>query len=91
MLSLAYVLGMAITYAAAGIAAGMTGTLLSAACRTPGCSACFALVFVVLSFSMFGFYELQLPTSCRARCRKKPGHLQGRLAARRHRWARCRR
>ena len=76
-LSLAYVLGMAVTYAAAGVAAGMTGTLLSAALQSPWVLSAFALVFVVLSFSMFGFYELQLPTSLQSKLSEESGHLQG--------------
>jgi thiol:disulfide interchange protein DsbD len=76
-LSLAYVLGMAVTYAAAGVAAGMTGTLLSAALQNPWVLGSFALVFVVLSFSMFGFYELQLPTSLQSKLSEESGHLQG--------------
>jgi thioredoxin:protein disulfide reductase len=76
-LSLAYVLGMAITYAAAGVAAGMTGTLLSAALQNPWVLGSFALVFVVLSFSMFGFYELQLPTALQSKLSEESGHLQG--------------
>jgi thiol:disulfide interchange protein DsbD len=76
-LSLTYVLGMAITYAAAGVAAGMTGTLLSAALQNPWVLGSFALVFVVLSFSMFGFYELQLPTSLQSKLSEESGHLQG--------------
>ena len=76
-LSLAYVLGMAVTYAAAGVAAGMTGTLLSAALQSPWVLGAFALVFVVLSFSMFGFYELQLPTSLQSKLSEESGHLQG--------------
>ena len=59
-LALTYVLGMAVTYSAAGIAAGMTGTLLAAALQSPWVLGGFALVFVVLSFSMFGFYESAL-------------------------------
>jgi thiol:disulfide interchange protein DsbD len=77
MLSLAYVLGMAITYAAAGIAAGMTGTLLSAALQNAWVLGSFALVFVVLSFSMFGFYELQLPTFLQSKMSEEAGHLKG--------------
>lgn len=77
MLSLAYVLGMAITYAAAGIAAGMTGTLLSAALQSPWVLGSFALIFVVLSFSMFGFYELQLPTFLQSKMSEEAGHLKG--------------
>jgi thiol:disulfide interchange protein DsbD len=76
-LSLTYVLGMAVTYAAAGVAAGMTGTLLSAALQNPWVLGSFALVFVVLSFSMFGFYELQLPTSLQSKLSEESGHLQG--------------
>ena len=76
-LSLTYVLGMALTYAAAGVAAGMTGTLLSAALQSPWVLAAFAFVFVVLSFSMFGFYELQLPTALQSKLSDEAGHLQG--------------
>ena len=76
-LSLAYVLGMAVTYAAAGVAAGLTGTLLSAALQNAWVLGAFALVFVVLSFSMFGFYELQLPTALQSKLSEESGHLQG--------------
>jgi thiol:disulfide interchange protein DsbD len=76
-LSMAYVLGMAVTYAAAGVAAGLTGTLVSAALQNPWVLGSFALVFVVLSFSMFGFYELQLPTSVQSKLSEEAGHLQG--------------
>ena len=76
-LSLAYVLGMAVTYAAAGIAAGLTGTLISSALQNAWVLGSFALVFVVLSFSMFGFYELQLPTALQSKLSEESGHLQG--------------
>jgi thiol:disulfide interchange protein DsbD len=66
-LSLAYVLGMAIMYAAAGVAAGLSGTLLSSALQNPGVLGAFALIFVVLAMSMFGFYELQLPAALQSR------------------------
>jgi len=58
LLSLAYVLGMALTYAAVGVAAGLSGSLLSNALQTPAVLGSFAAVFVLLSLSMFGFYEL---------------------------------
>ena len=76
-LSMAYVLGMAVTYAAAGVAAGLSGTLISAALQNPWVLGSFALVFVVLSFSMFGFYELQLPTALQSKLSEESGHLQG--------------
>jgi thiol:disulfide interchange protein DsbD len=76
-LSLAYVLGMAITYAAAGVAAGLTGTLLAAALQNPWVLGGFALVFVALSLSMFGFYELQLPTFLQSKVSEEASHLRG--------------
>lgn len=76
-LSIAYVLGMAITYAAVGVAAGLSGTLLTAALQNVWVLSAFALVFVVLSLSMFGFYELQLPTSLQSKLSEESGHLQG--------------
>ena len=60
-LSLFYVLGMALTYTIAGVAAGLSGTLLSAFLQNPWVLSAFALIFVFLAFSMFGFYELQMP------------------------------
>jgi thioredoxin:protein disulfide reductase len=62
VLSLIYVLGMAVTYAAAGVAAGLSGAMLAAALQNPWVLGAFALVFVALALSMFGMYELQLPS-----------------------------
>ena len=66
-LSIAYVLGMAITYAAAGVAAGLSGGLLASSLQNPWVLGAFALVFVLLALSMFGFYELQLPSGLQSR------------------------
>ncbi len=82
VLSLAYVLGMAVTYALAGVAAGMTGTMLSAALQNVWVLSAFAVLFVLLSLSMFGFYELQLPSAVQSRLastasHEKGGHLGG--------------
>ena len=82
MLSLAYVLGMALTYAAAGVAAGYSGNLISNAMQTPWVLGSFAAVFVLLSLSMFGFYEFQLPTALQSKLsntsnRLHGGHLSG--------------
>ena len=60
-LSFAYVLGMALAYSAAGIAAAYSGTLLASLLQNAWVLGLFALVFVALAFSMFGFYDLQLP------------------------------
>lgn len=77
ILSLSYVLGMAITYAAAGVAAGLSGDLISSALQTPWVLGSFAAVFVVLSLSMFGFYELQLPSSWQSKLSETSNHLHG--------------
>lgn len=76
-LSLAYVLGMAITYAAAGVAAGFSGTLLATSLQNPWVLGGFALIFVVLSLSMFGFYELQLPTFLQSKVSEEASHIKG--------------
>jgi len=61
MLSSAYVVGMALAYALAGIAAAYSGSLLAAALQNAWVLGGFAAIFVLLALSMFGFYELQLP------------------------------
>lgn len=76
-LSLAYVLGMASTYAAAGVAAGFSGTLLASSLQSPWVLSVFALIFVVLSLSMFGFYELQLPTFLQSTVSEEVSHIKG--------------
>ena len=60
-LSLIYVLGMALTFAAVGVIAGLTGFLISALLQNPWVIGFFSLIFVLLALSMFGFYELQIP------------------------------
>ena len=67
MLSLIYVLAMALTYTVAGVLAGLFGANLAAAFQDPWIVSAFALVFVLLALSMFGFYDLQIPTSWQAR------------------------
>ena len=62
-LSVAYVLGMALSYTLAGVAAGLSGNLLSQSLQSPLVLGLTALLFVVLAFSMFGFYELKLPNA----------------------------
>ena len=63
MLSLAYVLGMAFTYTAAGIAAGAIGQgfNLQATFNQPWIVALFSLLFVVLAASMLGLFTIEMP------------------------------
>jgi len=67
ILSSIYVLGMAVTYAIAGVIAGLSGQNLTVAMQNPTVLFSFATLFVLLSLSMFGFYELQLPAFLRDR------------------------
>jgi thiol:disulfide interchange protein DsbD len=77
VLSAAYVLGMAITYTIAGVVAGKSGALISAALQNAWVLGTFALLFVALSFSMFGFYELQMPTFIQSRLTETSNKMQG--------------
>ncbi|GAA0686295.1 protein-disulfide reductase DsbD [Marinobacterium maritimum] len=82
LLSLVYVLAMALTYTLAGIAAGLFGANLQAAFQNPWIIGSFSAVFVLLAFSMFGFYDLQLPSALQSRLsnashRQKGGTLTG--------------
>ncbi len=77
ILSLAYVLGMAITYAAAGIAAGFSGSLISNALQIPWVLGSFAGLFVLLSLSMFGLYELQMPSAIQSKLSETSNNLHG--------------
>lgn len=63
IMSTVYVLAMALTYTIAGVVAGLFGENLQAAFQNAWILGSFAIVFVALSFSMFGFYDLQLPNS----------------------------
>lgn len=82
VLSLTYILPMAATYAALGVAAALAGANLQAIMQTPWVLGAFAAVFVALALSMFGVYELQLPAGLRDRLsntsnRQRGGSLGG--------------
>lgn len=62
-LSITYVLAMALTYAVAGVFAGLAGSYLQAFLQSPWVIIIVCALFVGLAFSLFGFYELRLPAS----------------------------
>jgi thiol:disulfide interchange protein DsbD len=66
-LAASYSLGMAVVYTAFGVAAGLAGEGLAAALQNPWVLGAFALGLVALSLSMFGVYNLQLPSSIAGR------------------------
>ncbi|MGB0894159.1 MAG: protein-disulfide reductase DsbD [Parashewanella sp.] len=60
-LSMAYVQGMAITYSALGLIVASAGLKYQAALQSPVVLLVIATLFIVLSLSMFGLYDLKLP------------------------------
>jgi len=76
-LSLTYVLGMAITYTAIGVVAALSGAFISAALQHPWVLAAFAAIFVALAASMFGLYDLQLPSALHAKAHAASAKLRG--------------
>lgn len=69
-LASAYSLGMALVYTTLGLAAGLAGEGFAAALQTPWAIGGFALLLAGFALSMFGVYELRLPSQL-------TGHLTG--------------
>jgi thiol:disulfide interchange protein DsbD len=69
LLSLVYVLAMAVTYAIAGAVAGFYGNEFNIQIwfQDPIILSVFAAIFVLLALSMFGFYDLQIPAAIQSR------------------------
>lgn len=81
-LSLAYVLGMALTYTIAGAVFAAAGQQAQAFFQKPWIIVLFAGLFVLLAFAMFGVFNLQLPAGLQARLadagnKQKQGTLVG--------------
>ncbi|WP_018623412.1 protein-disulfide reductase DsbD [Kangiella aquimarina] len=70
-LALSYTQAMAIVYTIFGVLVALAGQSLSGYLQSPGFVIGAAIVFVLLSLSMFGFYELQLPSSLQAKLAEK--------------------
>ena len=76
-LSAAYALGMALVYTALGVAAGLAGEGLAATLQTPAVLATFAALLVLMSLSMFGVYQLQVPAALQGWLAEGSGRLRG--------------
>ncbi len=63
LLSLSYTQAVAITYAIMGIVVALIGKNFTAELQSPGFVLAAAIVFVLLSLSMFGLYEIKLPSA----------------------------
>lgn len=81
-LAFSYSLGMALVYTALGVAAGLAGEGLAAALQNIWVLTAFAAGLVALSLSMFGVYELRLPSALTASLSQASGRLPaGRVAS----------
>lgn len=69
-LSLVYVLSMSVAYTIAGVIAGIFGANLQVALQNPYVLVIFALIFVALAFSMFGYFEIRLPQALQTKVNK---------------------
>jgi len=71
LVSVVYVLSMSVTYTIAGVLAGLFGGNIQALFQNPYVIVSFSLVFVLLALSMFGFFEIGLPSSIQTKLTKK--------------------
>jgi thiol:disulfide interchange protein DsbD len=81
-LAFSYVMGMAIVYTGAGVAAAAAGMQLQATFNQPWILILISLLFVALALGMFGVYDLQMPSSIQTRMaaasgRQKSGTMIG--------------
>ena len=66
-LAFIYVMGMALIYTAAGVAAAAAGLQLQATFNQPWVLILFSSLFVALAFGMFGAFDLQMPSAIQSR------------------------
>ena len=62
LLSLVYVISMSLAYAIAGVIAGIFGANLQSALQNPWAIGIFSAIFVALALSMFGYFEIKIPS-----------------------------
>ncbi len=72
-----YVLGTAVTYAAMGWLAGATGEQLQAYFQNVWAIGILAAVFVLMALSMFGLYEIQMPSAIQSRLQNRTSGFGG--------------
>ena len=77
LLSLLYVEGVAITYAVLGVVSAQLGAGVQAFFQNPWILSGFALIFVALALSMFGFFSLQMPAAMQARLSSSSHRMKG--------------
>ncbi|MDC7707548.1 protein-disulfide reductase DsbD [Vogesella indigofera] len=77
LLALTYVQGLAVSYTAIGIVAGLTGSLLSVWLQQPAVILGASLLMVVFALGMFDIVSIQLPSSWQTRLAASSNRLSG--------------
>ena len=72
-----YVLGTSVTYTVAGFIAGRSGEQLQAHFQNPVAIGIFSLILALLALSMFGFYEIQMPSFIQSKMQTHSQKLKG--------------
>ncbi|MBX2976103.1 MAG: thioredoxin fold domain-containing protein [Ignavibacteriaceae bacterium] len=77
LMGLFYVIGLALTYSAIGVITALSGAVFGALLQNTIVIVIIALIFVLLSLSMFGMYEFSLPNSLVMKAGGAKGGLYG--------------
>lgn len=81
LLTSIYVVALASGFALIGAVAGWSGQNLQMALQSPWLALAVAIVFIILALSMFGLYELQLPSSWMSAVSRRTGGGKGSLGS----------
>jgi len=76
-ISLVYVLSMAVTYTIVGVVSGLLGADIQSALQNPWVLTAFAVMFFALAISLFGYYEIQLPSKWQSKINSISDDAQG--------------
>ncbi len=63
LMGLLFVVGMALTYSVIGVVTALSGAVFGSLLQNMWVIISISLIFVILSLSMFGLYEIQMPNS----------------------------
>jgi len=77
LLSFIYITASALVYAIAGVLSAVFGANILSAMQNPWVIVTFAAIFIALAFSMFGYYEIQLPKALQNFANKKSDESKG--------------
>ncbi len=70
LLSFSYVLSMAVTYSIIGATIALIGNNLQVTMQSPWAVGLFSAIFILLALSMFGFFDLRLPSTWQSKLSK---------------------